>query len=86
MADIEVPGRAVGADPAQRVPPGRSDVRARLDPARPASLLTLVEAVHPTATVSGTDGRDRAHRRDRDSTAAATPAVGYVDADGGRGG
>jgi menaquinone-specific isochorismate synthase len=31
-----------------------SDVRGRLDPAGPASLLQLAEAVHPTAAVGGT--------------------------------
>lgn len=63
-----------------------SDVAARLDPASPASLLTLLEAVHPTAAVGGTptpgataligeiEGLDRGRY--------AGP-VGYVDADGG---
>lgn len=63
-----------------------SDVRGRLDPARPASLLRLLEAVHPTAAVGGTptprataliseiEGMDRGRY---------SGPVGYVDADGG---
>ncbi|MBP2365688.1 isochorismate synthase [Pseudonocardia parietis] len=63
-----------------------SDVRARLDPARPTSLLTLLGAVHPTAAVGGTptphataliseiEGLDRGRY---------SGPVGYVDADGG---
>lgn len=62
-----------------------SDVRARLDPARPASLLTLAGAVHPTAAVGGTPTPDAtaliAEIEGLDRGRYAGP-VGYVDARG----
>jgi len=63
-----------------------SDVRARLDPDRPASLLTLTGAVHPTAAVGGTPTPDAtaliSEIEGLDRGRYAGP-VGYVDADGG---
>lgn len=63
-----------------------SDVRARLDPARPASLLTLVGAVHPTAAVGGTPTPDAtaliSEIEGLDRGRYAGP-VGWVDATGG---
>ncbi|SFM57129.1 isochorismate synthase [Pseudonocardia ammonioxydans] len=63
-----------------------SDVRARLDPERPVSLLTLLEAVHPTAAVGGTPTPDATalirQIEGLDRGRYAGP-VGYVDADGG---
>ncbi|MFP5019704.1 isochorismate synthase [Pseudonocardia phyllosphaerae] len=63
-----------------------SDVRARLDPQRPVSLLTLLEAVHPTAAVGGTPTPDAmamiAEIEGMDRGRYAGP-VGWVDAEGG---
>ncbi|MEQ3550448.1 isochorismate synthase [Pseudonocardia nematodicida] len=63
-----------------------SDVRARLDPARPASLLTLTGAVHPTAAVGGTPTPDATalitEIEGLDRGRYAGP-VGWVDAGGG---
>ncbi|ALE72101.1 Menaquinone-specific isochorismate synthase [Pseudonocardia sp. Ae168_Ps1] len=63
-----------------------SDVTARLDAARPASLLTLLGAVHPTAAVGGTPTPDATalitEIEGLDRGRYAGP-VGYVDADGG---
>ncbi|MEJ8280620.1 isochorismate synthase [Pseudonocardia spirodelae] len=62
-----------------------SDVHARLDPARPASLLTLIGAVHPTAAVGGTPTADAtaliAEIEGLDRGRYAGP-VGWIDADG----
>jgi menaquinone-specific isochorismate synthase len=62
-----------------------SDVRGRLDPAAPVSLLQLADAVHPTAAVGGTP-RDEAlaliaELEGMDRGRYAGP-VGWVDADG----
>ncbi|MBC3189612.1 chorismate-binding protein [Pseudonocardia sp. C8] len=85
VADIEVPD-APSVLTLPNVSHLASDVRARLDPARPASLLTLVEAVHPTAAVGGTPTPDAtaliAEIEGLDRGRYAGP-VGYVDADGG---
>ncbi|MFP5069411.1 isochorismate synthase MenF [Pseudonocardia nantongensis] len=63
-----------------------SDVRARLDADRPASLLTLLGAVHPTAAVGGTPTPDAtaliSEIEGLDRGRYAGP-VGYVDAEGG---
>lgn len=62
-----------------------SDVHARLDPNRPASLLTLVGAVHPTAAVGGTPTPDATALisgiEGLDRGRYAGP-VGWVDAEG----
>ncbi|MGH3612586.1 MAG: isochorismate synthase [Pseudonocardia sp.] len=62
-----------------------SDVRGRLDPTSPASLLRLADAVHPTAAVGGTPRKAAvaliAELEGMDRGRYGGP-VGWVDADG----
>ncbi len=62
-----------------------SDVRGRLDPASPASLLQLAEAVHPTAAVGGTPRKvavDLITELEQMDRGRYAGPVGWVDARG----